>query len=62
MKMEERDRLIREAGYAEGERHKLISQIEKKLARGKTAEEIASELEEEIPVIEKLIQEIGESK
>lgn len=62
MKMEERDRLIREAGYVEGERHKLISLIEKKLAKGKSAEEIAGELEEEIPVIEKFIQEIGESK
>lgn len=62
MKMEERDRQIREdamnEGRLEGERSKLLSMVEKKLKKGKTAGEIADELEEEEAVIKGLIQEM----
>lgn len=62
MKMEERDRQIREdamnEGRLEGERSKLLSMVKKKLEKGKTAEEIADELEEEAALIEELIQEM----
>lgn len=74
MKMEERDRQIREdakeegrkagieegikEGIKEGERYKLASQIRKKLDKGKTVEEIADDLEEEVSVIEKLMEEL----
>ena len=36
----------------------LMSLIRKKLAKGKTPEESAEELEEDIEIIEKLIQEL----
>lgn len=62
MKMEERDRQIREdamnEGRLEGERSKLLSMVKKKLEKGKTSEEIADELEEESALIEELIQEM----
>ena len=45
-------------GRERGLREMLISLIRKKLAKGKTPEEIAEELEEDIEIIEKLIQEI----
>ena len=48
----------RENGLREGRQEMLISLIRKKLAKGKTPEEIAEELEEDIEIIEKLIQEI----
>lgn len=39
-------------GRSEGREQKLITQICKKLRKGKTAEQIAEDLEEEIEVIE----------
>ena len=48
----------REEGIAIDRQEMLISLIRKKLAKGKTPEEIAEELEEDIEIIEKLIQEI----
>ncbi|MDO5425182.1 MAG: Rpn family recombination-promoting nuclease/putative transposase [Eubacteriales bacterium] len=51
MKMEERDRLIKESGKAEGEAKKLIQQICKKMQKGKTPEQIADILEEELGTI-----------
>ena len=78
MKMEDRDRQIYRDGYEDGERagerngeikgeikgeaKKLYSQVEKKLAKGKTAEEIADALEEDIPVIQKIIAELKDGK
>ena len=56
MKMEERDRQIRE----EGQKNLLLLQIQKKLEKGKTAEEIAEALEQEVAVIERLIEELRE--
>ena len=41
----------RQDGKAEGEELKLIKQICKKLLKGKTPEEIANDLEEEISII-----------
>lgn len=55
MKMEERDRQIKEEGREEGERSKLLSQIQKKLGKGMTIEEIAEALEEEPAVIKELM-------
>ncbi|MDO4323139.1 MAG: hypothetical protein Q4C61_11475 [Lachnospiraceae bacterium] len=54
MKMEERDRQLREDGAKE----KLLSQIGKKLEKGKTIEEIADALEEEPAAIKELVQEL----
>ena len=74
MKMEDRDRQIYRDGYEDGERagerngeikgeaKKLYSLVEKKLAKGKTAEEIADALEEDILVIQKIIAELKDGK
>lgn len=48
-----------EAGIVEGERKKLASQVEKKLAKGNTPEEIADILEEDLAVILEIIKEIN---
>lgn len=56
MKMEERDRLIKEEGRREGrsegrnegETLKLISMIQKKILKGKDLEKIAGDLDEDI--------------
>ena len=66
MKMEDRDRQIYRDGYEdgeiEGEKRKFYSLVEKKLMKGKTAEEIADALEEDIPVIQKIIAELKDGK
>ena len=70
MKMEDRDRQIYRDGYEDGERNgeikgeakKLYSLVEKKLAKGKTAEEIADALEEDLSVIQKVIAELKDGK
>lgn len=49
-----------EAGYAEGVRQKLREKVRIKLSKGKTTEEIADALEEDIEVVQKLIEEISE--
>lgn len=51
MKMEERDRLIESRGERKGEMLKLIQMVCAKLGKGKQPEQIAGELEEELPVI-----------
>lgn len=43
-------------------RRQELSQIQKKLEKGKTVEEIADELEAEVPVIERLIREVSRSE
>lgn len=50
MKMEERDRLIKE----EGKYYKLIELICKKLKRGKSPEEIAEDLEEDLETVQNI--------
>lgn len=45
-------------GHAEGYIAAKKDMIQKKLAKGKTVEEIADDLEEELAVIEKLIEEL----
>lgn len=50
---------LKESGRVEGELNKIKEQITKKIAKGKTAEMIAEELEEEITVIRKLIKEMN---
>lgn len=47
-----------ERGREEGKRSKLKEQTARKMAKGKTAEIIAEELEEELPVIEQIIREL----
>ena len=56
MRMEERDRLIRESGEIKGEMKRLIQQVCKKLAKSKTPEEIVEELEEELTVVEQICE------
>lgn len=60
MKMEERDRLIREEGELKGELRgqemKLINQVCKKIEKGKTLQEIIVELEEDINTIRPIYQ------
>ncbi len=60
MKMEERDRLIREDGFSEGlskgELLKLISLIQKKISKGKNLEQVAEELEENVEDIQNLYE------
>ncbi len=51
-----------ERGREEGLHGKLKEQTAKKLAKGKNAEIIAEELEEELPVIEQLIRELEEEQ
>ena len=46
------------SGREEGIRSKLEEQTARKMAKGKTAEIIAEELEEELPVIEQIIREL----
>ena len=46
------------SGREEGIRSKLKEQTARKLAKGKNAEIIAEELEEELPVIEQIIREL----
>ena len=49
-----------EEGYDEGAYQKLKSLVEKKINKGLTVEEIADLLEEEIPLIDKIVNEINE--
>lgn len=66
MKMEERDRLIRkdgvEIGRNEGEMLKLISLIQKKVLKGKNAEEIAEDLDEKVEDIRKIYDVVLQNK
>lgn len=48
----------REEGIAEGERKKLKELIRKKLAKGKTVDEIADMLEESVETIEELMKDL----
>ena len=43
--------LIEERGIEKGDRLRLLSQIQKKLAKGKSLEQIADELEETVDTI-----------
>ena len=45
-------------GEKRGEEKKLYSLVEKKLARGKSAEEIADALEEDLSVVQRIISEL----
>lgn len=47
-----------ERGAMQGRNAKLIELIQKKLAKQKTVEQIAEELEEEVSVIEELIRSV----
>ena len=52
----------REEGLKEGCKDTLKQMIKKKLAKGRDAETIAEELEADITMIQKLIDEIGKEK
>ena len=49
---------IRLEGIQEGEQNKLLQQIEKKLAKGKSLEQIADELEESVEIVRPLYIQI----
>lgn len=51
----------REEGIREGAKSKLLSMVEKKLAKGHTPEEIADILEEELDVVLEIIQQIKDN-
>ena len=44
-------------GFLQGEKHKLLEQIQRKLKKGKSLSQIADELEESEEMIQKLIEE-----
>lgn len=46
------------AGFEKGEQNKLKAQVQKKLSKGKSAEEIADELEETVDVIREIMSDI----
>lgn len=48
-------------GFMEGEKNHLARQVGKKLMKGKTAETIAEELEEDLEVIEEICRQIKET-
>lgn len=58
MKMEERDRLIRDEGRVEG-KAELIRIIRKKASRGMSAADIADLLETECKDVERILELIG---
>ena len=63
MKMEERDRLIREEGERKGETKSLISIIRKKTEKGYGAEKIAADLEmkkEKVILILEALEKYGD--
>ncbi|GAA0797979.1 Rpn family recombination-promoting nuclease/putative transposase [Faecalicatena orotica] len=60
MKMEERDRLIREEGVMKGQEMKLIDMVCKKMKKGKSLQEIREELEEDMDTIRPIYEIAGE--
>lgn len=50
----------RAEGRAEGDRNRLVSQVQKKLAKGDTVEKIADDLVEELSVIHEIVKELQE--
>ena len=57
---EEHIRLEREEAFEDGRLDKLKEQVQKKLAKGQTAQEIADVLEENIDDIDKIIKQLQE--
>ena len=51
-------KMYKEALLEEGERNKLINQVQKKLAKGQSVEKIADDLEEELSVIQEIVKEL----
>ena len=47
-----------EEGEKTGEQNKLISQVQKKLAKGNSAEQIADALEENLEIIQDIINKL----
>ena len=54
--------LIKQEGIAEGEKRLLVSQIQKKLAKNYSAEQISEILETDISQVENIIEEIQNEK
>ena len=48
----------REEGIGIGEQKKLIEMVQKKLARNKSIEQIAEELEEDVSIIAEIVREL----
>lgn len=57
---DEEEKKLRKAEYEAGRKDTYKQMIKKKLAKGKDAETIAEELEEDVTVIRKIIDEIEE--
>lgn len=51
-----------ERGIAEGDRLRLLTQIQKKLIKGKSLEQIADELEETVEAILPLYEQVREER
>lgn len=47
-----------EEGISKGEHNKLLDLVQKKLAKGKSVEDIADALEESLETIQQIIQEL----
>ena len=55
-------KLGREEGRAEGDRNRLVSQIQKKLANGQSVEAIADDLVEDFAVVRRIVKELEQSE
>ena len=52
-----REMYIRKEGYDSGYDARILSQIQKKLERGKTIQQIADEVEESVETVKRIMQE-----
>ena len=55
-------KLGRAEGRAEGDRNRLVSQIQKKLAMGQSVETIADDLVEELTIVRQIVKELEQSE
>ena len=62
MQMWEEKVLIKQEGIAEGEKRLLVSQIQKKLAKNYSAEQISEMLEIDVLEVKNIIEEIQNEK
>ena len=50
---------LKQTAYEEGEHNKLICQVQKKLEKGKSVQEIAEDLEESVNSIQEIISKLS---
>lgn len=58
IKMTRLGKMLYDDGMAEGDKRRLISQVKTKLAKGKSIEVIANEIEETVETVMNLIKEM----